>query len=50
MRTSIFLGCIVIADAIDKTPKSETTVSFLAAILIIMIVIDVLEFLHKINK
>jgi hypothetical protein len=51
MRTAIFLGLTAIADAIRKdwlTNKEVTT--FLAIALVVMIVMDIAEFIKKVRN
>jgi len=49
MRTSIFFGLIVIAKAIEfETTKGMS--GLLAAFTVVMIIMDVTEFVIKINK
>ena len=44
MRTAILLGSILIADAIKLQVRAESTVQFLAIVLVVMMVMDVADF------
>jgi hypothetical protein len=55
MRTVILLSGIVIASALDKTTiytegGNENVVKFLATVMIVCMIMDVIEFIHKISK
>lgn len=51
MRTAIFLGLTSIASAIRKDwLTNENSIAFLAVALIIMIFMDVMEFIKKMRK
>jgi len=51
MRTAIFLGLTAIADAIRKDwLTNESITSFLAVVVIIMMAMDVAEFINKMMK
>lgn len=49
MRTAIFLGLTAIADAIRKDwmPTDIDTISFLAIVLMVMMAMDIAEFIKK---
>jgi len=52
MRTAIFLGLTAVADAIRKDwmPKDNEIVAFVSILFAAMIVMDVAEFIKKMNK
>lgn len=51
MRTAIFLGCTAIADAIRKDWLTDTdTIAFAAIALMIMILMDIAEFIKKMRS
>lgn len=51
MRTAIFLGLMAIADAINKDwITNEDTMKFLAIVAVIMIIMDIVEFIKKMQN
>lgn len=51
MRTVIFLGLLVIADALNKDWYTNTsTVNLMAVVLIVAIFMDLAEFIKKMTK
>ena len=50
MRTVIYVGLLSIADAINKDWQQGQYTAIFAAILIVAIFMDIVEFNHKQNK
>ena len=53
MRTSIFLGLVLIAAAIEDAAKlsiSDKSINALGFITAFFFIVDMVEFYHKINK
>lgn len=51
MRTAIFLGLLYIASAIDKDCLgSGESIEFIAVLILIMMFMDVLEFIKKMSS
>lgn len=50
MRTVILLAALIIKDAINKNPMEKEAVAFIAWVLVIIICMDIIEFIHKITR
>jgi len=47
MRTAIFLGCISIASALEKSELPDRVVTFMVVMLLLFMVMDIFELIQK---
>ena len=50
MRTTIFLGCMLMADSANIIKYPDSANNFIASLAIFLFTMDLIEFLHKIKN